>query len=201
MAEFTYLLIMALIVAKLNVRSLKSGVRRALIMDYLESVKADIICVQECGVEDLHGVTKWRKGVAVWTPCCESRSEGVGVLIKNEDVKVIAYEEVVPGRCLAVTLEYENGKLRLFNCYASADKRGRKEFLSMLKLQFPGRVATVVAGDFNCVRKESDRHGIREGGGVDVTSCLLNELVDDFKLKDTAVVVEGGTFSTYPLVG
>lgn len=112
-------------------------------------MKAHVICVQECGVEDLHGITKWGKGVAVWTLCYEMRLEGVGVLIKNDNVKVLSYEEVVPGRCLSVMLEYENERLRLFNCYAPADKRGRKEFLDMLKLQLPGRVAMIVTGDFN----------------------------------------------------
>lgn len=102
-------------------------------MDYLESVKADIICVQECGVGDLRGVTKWGKGTAVWTPCYETKLEGVGALLKNENIKVLSYEEVVPGRCLSVMLEYENEKIRLFNCYAPADKRGRKEFLGALK--------------------------------------------------------------------
>lgn len=54
-----------------------------------------------------------------------------------------------------------------------------------------GRVATIITVDFNCVRKGSDRHETSEGGGVDVTSRLLNELVNDFKFKDAAAVVEG----------
>lgn len=68
MAKF-FFLTMALTIASLNVRSLKAGFRKAVIMVYLGSVKTDVICVQECGVEDLHGIVEWGKGMAVWAPC------------------------------------------------------------------------------------------------------------------------------------
>lgn len=44
-------------------------------------------------------------------------------------------------------------------------------------------------GDFNCIRKNEEREGGGEGGGVDITK-LLNDIVSDLHLQD--VVVWGG---------
>lgn len=48
------------------------------------------------------------------------------------------------------------------------------------------RIAMVVSKDF-CVRRSSDRQGIGEEGGMYVISQMLNDLVNDFRLKDAAV--------------
>lgn len=159
-------------------------------MEHMCSVKADIICLQECGIENLSGIKEWQKGVAVWAPSSTSRSEGVGVLINNPNLKVMSYEEVIPGRCLSVILDYLGEQLRVINCYAPTDKNARKEFLKVLRLYLPGRVATVVAGDFNCVRRKNERQGAGGEGSVDITSKILNDLVSDFRMKDAAMEKE-----------
>lgn len=124
MAVFFYLL-MALTISSINVTSIKSGHRNAVVMDYMCTLKTAIICLQECGVDNLVGIKEWRKGVAVWAPSSTSRCEGVGVLINNANVKVVSYEEVVPGTCLSVVLDYVGVQLRIINCYAPADKNER----------------------------------------------------------------------------
>lgn len=129
--------------------------------------------------------------MAVWAPCCTSRAEGVGVLISNTNINVLSYEIVVPGRCLEVVVEYGGKHVRILNCYAPAEKRERKEFLEIVRMHMPGRIPTVVLGDFNCIRKSGDRHGSGNVSGTDVTSKLLNKLVGGFCLRDAAVEVEG----------
>lgn len=68
---------------------MKAGHRNAVIMDYMCTINADIICLQECGIEHLSGIKDWRKGAAVWAPSRTSKSEGVGVLVNNGNIKII----------------------------------------------------------------------------------------------------------------
>lgn len=114
--------LMALTICSINVRSVRSGWRRAAVFDSLSECKADILCLQECGVERVPDSHEWRHGGSAWSLACITKCEGVGVLIKNPQVVMVAQEVIVPGRLLLVVLEYAGCRFRLFNCYAPADK-------------------------------------------------------------------------------
>lgn len=181
--------VMAFTVSSVNVRSICSSWRRAAVFDFLGGVRSDVICIQECGVERAP-CAEWKHGVSLWSPMCESKSEGVGILIKSPHVQCVSHEVVVPGRLQIAVLEVAGSCVRLINCYVPADKRERVLFLETLKMWMPGRIPTILIGDFNCVRKSEERQSVGGGSGVDVTSKTLNELVNDFHLQDTAVVVQ-----------
>lgn len=76
----------ALTICSLNVRGMRLGWRNALVLDYLSTVSADIMCLQECGMDGSAGILEWRSAVAVWAPCCRSRAKWVGILIKNSNI-------------------------------------------------------------------------------------------------------------------
>lgn len=189
--NFFFLFLMALTVSSINVRSVRSGWRRAAVFDKLSECRADVLCLQECGVERVPEPHEWRYGGSAWSPACVSRCEGVGILIKNPQVVMVSQEVIVPGRLLLVILEYVGCRFRLFNCYAPADRHDRNDFLNTLKLYLPGRMPTIIAGDLNCIREVSDRNSTGEESTLDSSSKLLNEMVVDLRLKDVAVEREG----------
>lgn len=193
MAEFfLFLVIMALTIGTINVRSIGSAWRRIAVFDELQNVDADVICVQETWLSHTPRMPEWEHGESVWSLANTSRNEGVGVLIKSKDVNLKSHEVVVPGRVLMCMLDCRGVDVRLFNVYGHADKNQRKELLECLKLYLPGRVPTVVVGDFNLIRFPQDREGSGESS-PDVTSKMLNGIIEDFRLQDAAKVVGGGT--------
>lgn len=190
MADIFFWLIMVLTISTINVRSINSAWRRRAVFDELKNLDVDVFCLQECCVEYDPEQSEWGFGSCVWSPLCESRNEGVGVLCKNKDIKILSYECIVPGRLLLCHMEHQGTKFRLFNVYAHANKNERKELLNLLRIHLVGRTPTIVAGDFNLIRFVKDREGIGEQK-LDVTSKNFNEIVTDFKLKDVVVEVGG----------
>lgn len=134
---------------------------------------------------------EWEHGESVWPLTNASRNEGIGVLVKNKDIKIRSYEVVVPGRMLICMLDCRGRDVRVFNVYGHADKSQRKELLECLRLYLPGRIPTVVVGDFSLIRYPQDREGSGESS-LDITSRVLNGIIEDFRLQDVAKVV-GGT--------
>lgn len=171
---FFLIVIMSLTVTSINVRSIGSSTRRAAVMHDLQSFRADIICLQECTIRRYPSEQEWPCREAVWSPAYSSRNEGVGVLIKNRAVKMVSYTTIVPGRCLQVMLQFLGTKIRLFNIYASADNKERVEFLEEILMHLPGKMHTIIAGDFNTIRDLQDRIGQSESR-LDKSSALLTD--------------------------
>lgn len=193
-----YFLMMALSISSVNVRSVCSGWRRAMVFDFLSEIKSDIICIQECGVEKIPS-EDWKHGISLWSPMCDSRNEGVGILVRGAEIKCVQHDVVVPGRMQVAIMEVKGIQVRVINCYAPAVKKERVSFFNTLKLWLPGRIPTLLVGDMNCVRKNEERQGVSMDSSTDVTSGLLNEMVRDFNLRDMAVEVEqnGVSFTYY----
>lgn len=146
---------MAMTIISVNVKSVKSRWLRDAVLQELGDVNADVFCLQECGVD------RW-PGVDEFSSACESQSEGVRILVKNPNIKIISHEVVISGRVLVV--HYLGVKVCIVNCYTPAEKRERKEVFWILKLYVPGRMATFLKGDFNCVRKTTEREGVGQEG-------------------------------------
>lgn len=180
---FPFLLcFMAVSVASLNVRSIGSSRKRAVVFDYLSSLKNDIFCLQECGLRYAPKQDEWR-GESFWSPACGNKSTGVGILIKNAKIKVLEYKIITPGRCVMIFVDYVGFKFKLFNVYAPADKRDRIDFFQNLQFYLMGRTPIIIAGDFNAIRDGADRAGGAEGG-MDRSSTILNNMIEDLGLVD-----------------
>lgn len=185
MAVSLFLLIMALTIGSINVRSIVAKDRRVAVFDEVSKYNLDVVCLQECGITS-DPSAEWSWGPSVWAPACVSRSEGVGVVVNNANVKIVSHEIIIPGRLQIVTLDFLGTGVRVMNVYAPAEKKERVKFLEILKIHLPGRMPTVLVGDFNCVRRREDRRGASGDGGLDVTSRILNEIVEDFSMHDVA---------------
>lgn len=113
-----YIIIMVLIVGTINVRSICSKWRRAVVLEELSNVKAELICVQECGMERAVK-EEWIYGMSLWAPRCNLWSEGVGILVQNPHtlVQCISHEVVAPRRMKVAVLI-----MRVINCYVPADR-------------------------------------------------------------------------------
>lgn len=75
--------------------------------------------------------------------------------------------------------------LNSLNVYAPADRRDRIVFFQDLHFYLTGRTLIIVAGDFNTIRDAADRvGGSGSGSGMDGSSTILNNMVNDLGLVD-----------------
>lgn len=130
MAVFSFLFMMALTVGSINVRSIVARDRRVAVFEEISKYNVDLVCLQECG-EMGDPSSDWSWGPSVWAPACVSRNEGVGVAVKNLNVKLVSHEIVIPGRLQIVTVDFLGQQVRVINCYAPAEKRERINFLKI----------------------------------------------------------------------
>ncbi|XP_069599577.1 uncharacterized protein [Ranitomeya imitator] len=174
-------------IASLNVRSLKSPIRRAALFSYLETLDFDLFFLQECGIQcslNYKDIKEdWTLGTSVWSGANDCRAAGIGLLCRGHSIIIQSVTEIMPGRAILVHLNFKGLPLRILNVYAPPGKQERAELFDILPLFCVGSTPLLVGGDFNCTREGE----CRQGGDVnrkDRTTYLLKSLIDDFKLQD-----------------
>ena len=136
---------MALRVSSLNCRSIGTTCRRAAIFKILAGYAADIYCLQDCNLREAPHTANWTLGDAVWS-LGRSRNTGVGIFLKNKNIKVLRKVEVEVGRCLCVFLQYGGICFKLFCVYAPVDKKGRLDLWEKMEFFLGGRDPVIVCG-------------------------------------------------------
>lgn len=184
---FIYFIVMAFSVISINVRSVYGDLRSVAVLDYLKSVEADIVCVQECGIPFNVNWKKleerWGCGETMWSGSNENRNDGVGILIKNRNIRVMRKTVLVDGRAISMSFSFLDKEFNLFNVYAPADKNERGDLLNVLRSELLSTRSIILAGDFNTVLDCSDREPGKDRK-IDKTSNLLKEILKDFSLID-----------------
>lgn len=179
---------MALKVASLNVRSLLTRKRWERVRECLQTISADIICVQECGIgwERDYGFLRkrWGKGQSWWAGAEGNRAVGAGILLNGARVRVIGVETVIEGRLQHMKVEVGGEEVGIFNVYAPAVKAERREFFRRLGTCGGGGGKKIFVGDFNCIIEEGDREGGVGGGQLDSTGKWLGNWVKEEGLQD-----------------
>ncbi|XP_066554865.1 uncharacterized protein LOC136744565 [Amia ocellicauda] len=176
--------IMALIIISINVRSIAEVKKRTDVLNSLAGMKADIICLQECGIpfqkeyKDLRDT--WTLGESFWSGSNVSRADGIAVLLKNPFIEVKAFKVIEAGRLASLDFKYKGAVLRLVNVYAPTSQRERVLFLPQLRPLLIGTLPVIISGDFNCALRDVDRSKPRN----DRSSRDLAAFVEDFELCD-----------------
>lgn len=185
---FLNLILMALTISTINVRSVRSKVRAQSIFSFLQSVDSDVFLLQECNLPFLKHYLKWEglwpPGTSLFSGSNENKSDGVAILIKNPLILVKGSTVVRDGRAILARLSFMDKDFNLLNVYGFNDKNDRYDLLEELQSHMLGRAPLVVSGDFNCVLSRRDRRNTGEDVKIDKTSVLLQGMVRDFKLVD-----------------
>ena len=185
---FLTILLMALTISTINVRSVKSKVRAQSVLAYLKSFKSDMFLLQECALPFLSNYREWEElwtpGLSMWSGSNFNKNDGVAILINNPNILVKGSTVVREGRAILANLTFLGKDFNVLNVYGFTEKNDRYEFLEDLQSHMLGRAPLVVAGDFNCVLSKADRKRVGEDFKIDKTSVLLQSLVRDFKLVD-----------------
>lgn len=198
-----------LTVTTVNVRSIQDHKKRADVFSHISSLKSDIICIQECNLPHQQHYTElqqeWRFGGSVWSGSNIARADGVAILLRNPNIKIISTSTPVPGRLITATLKVNNSIVKIINVYAPTNQQERLTFFSKLRPVLLGNLPVVVAGDFNCALREEDRSRPRN----DRSSRELASIIDEFALTDagrdlvphyTWVSSDGTSFSRIDLL-
>lgn len=182
------LLLMALTISTINVRSVRSHLRAQSILSFLETVKSDVFLLQECSLPFLKSYRKWEEmwtlGPSIWSGSNDNKNDGVAILIGNPHILVKGSTVVRDGRAILVNLTVLDKDFNILNVYGYTGKNDRYELLEDLQPHMLGRAPLVVAGDFNCVLTQKDRKRTTKDFRVDKTLVLSQGLVKDFKLVD-----------------
>uniref|UniRef100_A0A9J8CAK8 Reverse transcriptase domain-containing protein n=1 Tax=Cyprinus carpio carpio TaxID=630221 RepID=A0A9J8CAK8_CYPCA len=185
---FLTILLMALTISTINVRSVKSKIRAQSVLAYLKSFKSDMFLLQECALPFLSNYREWEElwtpGLSMWSGSNFNKNDGVAILINNPNILVKGSTVVREGRAILANLTFLGKDFNVLNVYGFTEKNDRYEFLEDLQSHMLGRAPLVVAGDFNCVLSKADRKRVGEDFKIDKTSVLLQSLVRDFKLVD-----------------
>jgi len=185
---FYLILLMALTISTINVRSVRSTSRAQSIFTFLKSCNSDMFLLQECALPFLTQYRKWEEmwtsGPSIWSGSNFNRNDGVAILIKNPNILVKGSTVVRDGRALLANMTFLGRDFKVCNVYGFTEINERYELLEDLQPHMLGRAPLVVAGDFNCVLTRADRKRTGDDFRVDKTSVLLQSLVRDFKLVD-----------------
>ncbi len=163
----------------LNVRGVRTMVRRIAIFEELRNFEWDVCLLQECHIP--HGEygylrANWRYGESYWSGSNTNTATGLGFLIKGPNVEVLSLEEIVPGRLAALRVVVSSTPLTVVNVYAPTTVVERVELLRQLGPLLSTSGPVIIGGDFNV---SLDRLPL------DSSARALKGLVQDFRLRDT----------------
>ncbi len=99
---FLTILLMALTISTLNVRSVKSKIRAQSVLAFLKSFKSDVFLLQECGLPFLLNYREWEElltpRLSIWSGSNFNKNDGVAILINNPNILVKGSTVVRDGR-------------------------------------------------------------------------------------------------------
>lgn len=125
----------------------------------------------------------WKWGPSIWSGSNENKAAGLGLLCRGSFYKTYSVTEIVPGRAVITHLSFKGQCFKILNVYAPAEKQERCELFETLPLFCTGSTPLLVCGDFNCIKVGESRQG-GDTNRKDKSSNLLQNFIDDFKLKD-----------------
>ena len=178
----------SLSISTLNVRGIKQKVKRAATFQYLETLKTDIIGLQECilpCMPDYRFFEKeWRKGQSRWSGG-GNRNAGIGIVCLNPNIQITDNLIVSPGRAMVTTCKFQDYTFKVCTVYAPAVKQERANLFEILPPFLTGSTPTFLVGDFNCILSPKDRRGKEGNSKPDVTSKSLKDLTHSLALVDS----------------
>jgi len=148
---------MALQIITLNAQGMRDDTTRRSIYRYMKDQKADIICLQECHVNNVLDQETWTKqwgGKAIWNSGKSNRCAGVGILFSPNTqwchTNVVTDQN---GRVISCDIYNKKDKFKLCNVYAQNRYGDRKKFIKELPIYLQGSNNTnmIICGDFNFV--------------------------------------------------
>ena len=146
-----------LVILSQNVRGLHNKQKRRKLFNWFETMKADIILLQEtfCTQNSMPLFKSDWKGL-MFNACSDSNhSRGVAVLFKSSlHVKIISTHTSSDGRNIIVNFEYNDTTFSAVSVYAPNSENERIQYLIKLEdwiKEFAlGIENLIIGGDFNC---------------------------------------------------
>lgn len=145
-------------IGTLNCRGLNQTQKMFLLKDFLYFYRIDVCLLQEThliSLDVLNVLKETLVGYNIFTMLCESKSKGVGFLIRKElPTRSFSFEENRYA-CLEVLL---NDKIiNLVNIYVPNIESEQIRFIERLSLLLRPKKNIILGGDFNFVESVSDR--------------------------------------------
>jgi exonuclease III len=179
---------MSFSIASLNVNGMRDIRKRALIFDWLNNSKFDIIFLQECHCVTESEVKIWNRefgGSGFWS-CASAYSCGVGILFRQGfNFKITDTYRDTDGRLLCMDILIKDQAYRLINIYCNChDSHSRKQFIEALDRHLTGSCFKILGGDFNfTIDNNLDKVGGNLDRGTD-GAIQIKQLQRDFSLLD-----------------
>ena len=171
----------------LNVNGIAEHSKRQKIYNYLKTLDADIVCLQETHSATDADSRTWTEewgGEAIWNHG-SNRSRGTAVLFNpKHKVDIPEVNKDNEGRVIALTTHIKNTELNIVNVYAPTVPTQRKVFFANLWQYLTGMNNVLLAGDFNCI---PDLALDKQGGNPDTGTTGNKELMT---LTNTIKVVD-----------
>ena len=183
-------------VATFNCAGLGVTIRRRTIFDYLRTIDAQILCLQEThstALDENKWASEWGKHRALFhSHSRNDRSNGVAFLLNHSDLRFTNWYGDETGRILSADFDTPTDAIHIVNIYAPQCGRPAREralFFDSIYLYLCSPHPTLLAGDFNCVENSTlDRDP--PSNRPDSTASL-RDLCETFELQDTLRVIHG----------
>ena len=166
----------------MNLRGLGNDANQKFIFDFVSTSRSDFVFLQETLVsrpeiiESLR--SKWL-GKSFWSPAL-GKQGGVAILVSPKtDFDVLQWKKDTSGRVLSVLARAGEINFNLVNIYAPTNPTERKRFFDSISDYFFLNSVKILAGDFNCVERATDKFG-----GNFVSAKELKDLRKNTRLVD-----------------
>ena len=145
-------------ITTINVNGITQPVKRQKIFDYLRTLQADFICLQETHEHDNHATKQWSQewGRTGYLSAGTAHGRGVGVLLRpNLDAELLSHNIDDDGRYISLVLRYGNHEINLINVNAPTDDQSRQRFYETISTSSEATQYCIIAGDFNCFQTQT----------------------------------------------
>ena len=180
---------MELRIATYNVNGITDPTKRRAVFEYLNTVQAEIILIQETHskvVTEHHWQREWTRGQAFFHSSIKQQAESVvAILAQNKNIYMEKISSDLQGRILTAKVFKEQETFYVTNIYAPAGAQKRKQnyiFFESLYPYIQTNGPTILAGDFNCIENPTlDKYPPVKKYP---TPSTLTELTTNLQLED-----------------
>ena len=149
---------MDLKIASFNVNGLLNPTKRKAIFDYLTTIPATIVLLQETHSTvqfEQAWAKEWKFGQSIFHSFHENKHQsGVAILVNSKQIHMEKVSNDLNGRILHFKIFYNSEILNITSIYAPSGKSNRTQnhrFFENVYPYIPLHHPTILAGDFNCV--------------------------------------------------